>query len=285
MTTTTASLCTPHERRPLTEFQIRCALAAGRLLGKRRRLRGTLDESWRLVPTGGIMRAPYLDAGLNLLVVAGLAHVTGDWVYPHSDLGTIANGGVVGQLFTELIEGRLREPALSTETPLDDAALLALGRRFDAEAAATLGRLGELAVAQECRATLVRLGHPERALDVVHVAAISDQLGYDVFSPTIDGRPARLEVKTTALADELTVYLSRAEFRAARTKPGWSLVVCGAVDASTATIIGWCHASLLAPRTPADPTEHGRWETARIELARTELRPGLPLNEKSLRRP
>lgn len=275
----TETNATAQAGRALTRFQVQSTVAAGRLLGAHRRLRTTLESSWRFVPTGGVLPAPALQAGLNILVSVGLAWIEDDWVYPCSGLvaasGATRSDDVLADLISTCEIANSADAALGH--PLSDAALLALGRRADQLSAAAIGVLGEREVVRKCQETLANAGRADLAAEVVHVAEISDQLGYDVWSPTIVGAPTRLEVKTTAEGDQLQIHLSRSEYRAANVKAGWALVVCCIVDGKV-KVIGWCESDVFEGRLPDDPARNGTWESALVEIGWLELTPGLPLS-------
>lgn len=158
--------------------------------------------------------------------------------------------------------------------------LLAVGRKFDATAMAETGAIGELAVVKTCRQELYACGRPDLANEVRQVSRLSDQLGYDVVAPRLDGSVRRLEVKTTrAQGPALELFLSRNEAEYGQGDPSWALVVCRRVG-DNADVVGWWGASEFHDLLPVDRVRNGipnaRWTSAKIRLFTYQLRSGLP---------
>ena len=68
-----------------------------------------------------------------------------------------------------------------------DAFLLALHRKFDDAFRRAMGETAELLVLASCKEQLSLLGAPTLAEQVLHASLISDQLGYDIRTPTVAG--------------------------------------------------------------------------------------------------
>jgi hypothetical protein len=106
---------------------------------------------------------------------------------------------------------------------------------------------------------------------------ISDQLGYDVIAPRLDGSSRRIEVKATRrLAWRGEVYISRNEFEVGLLDPDWSLVVVEVDAEDMPSLLGWCPAEALVAKMPADRHHLGRWNSVRLLQAEGVLSSGLP---------
>lgn len=176
-----------------------------------------------------------------------------------------------------VLEGALAE--LIPDDVRREEMLLHLAQRFDAAARAEVGDAGERLVLEALRAELVQLGRPDLARDVCRVSLISDQLGYDIRAPRIDGSFRRVEVKATTLDAPTTVqvFLSRCEAETAQRFPDWSLVACVVEDCTNAngSLLGWWSSDTLVSRLPSD-SPGGHWEQVRLTLRVAEARPGIP---------
>lgn len=158
-----------------------------------------------------------------------------------------------------------------------EAILLAAARRYDATRFTALGALGEEYVAERCREQLRAAGAEALAKSVSRVSLISDQLGYDVVAPRLDGSSRRLEVKATRrLAWRGEVYISRNEFEIGLLDPDWSLVVVEIDAEETPSLLGWCRAEDLVAKMPVDRHHLGRWSRVRLLQADGMLSGGLP---------
>jgi hypothetical protein len=154
--------------------------------------------------------------------------------------------------------------------------LLARRLTFDQSRGSELGERGENFVVEEARSNLIRIGRSDLADRVQRVSELSDQLGYDVVAPTLNG-VRRLEVKTSGRAsvDEFHLFLSRLELEVGLADPSWALVACRLDANQVVTIAGWCRARALEPHMPSDAAR-GRWATVEISLPVASLEPGLP---------
>ena len=169
-------------------------------------------------------------------------------------------------------------PAEATEFDPDRRERLLLARRltFDHAPLALLGARGEKFVVDEARAGLLELGRADLAVRVQRVSELSDQLGYDVVAPTLNG-VRRLEVKTSGRpADNaFHFFLSRLEFEVGMADPSWALVACRVDHNEAVVIIGWCRAGAIERLLPSD-TAAAHWMTTEISLPLTAFEPGLP---------
>jgi hypothetical protein len=128
-----------------------------------------------------------------------------------------------------------------------------------------------------CREELRGLGEHWAAERVRSVSEISDELGYDVVAPRLDGRLRRLEVKTTRSAAEIaTVFVTRNELETGVADPNWQLVVVRSHRDRGHTILGHVGGEELAASMPEDRGEVGRWQVARVRMRVADLAPGLP---------
>jgi hypothetical protein len=158
-----------------------------------------------------------------------------------------------------------------------EAFLLARARMVDAEERTALGAAGEEAVVEFCREELKGLGEEEAARQVRRVSQISDELGFDVVAPRIDGSLRRLEIKTTrSAAAVVTVFLTRNEFETGSADPDWRLVAVRAKREGGHVILGHISAAELAVRIPEDRTEGGRWQVVKVRIPLSDLSVGLP---------
>jgi hypothetical protein len=174
--------------------------------------------------------------------------------------------GAVRDLIDELIPNPERREAL----------LVSLGRKYDEEARAELGLRGEEFIVELARGELVALGRSDLAAHVTRLSAFSDDLGYDVVAPRIEGR-RRLEVKTSrrATTDVFHFYISRQEMDWGLVDPDWALIACHVRDDDELELVGWCRAQTLEPYLPADGVG-GNWVSAEVETATSVFEPGLP---------
>lgn len=158
-----------------------------------------------------------------------------------------------------------------------EAFLLARARTVDVEERTALGAAGEEAVVELCREELKELGEEEAACQVRRVSQISDELGFDVVAPRVDGSLRRLEIKATrSAATVVTVFLTRNEFETGSADPDWRLVVVRAKREGGHVILGHIAAPGLAARIPEDRPEGGHWQVAKVRIPLSDLFVGLP---------
>jgi hypothetical protein len=155
--------------------------------------------------------------------------------------------------------------------------LLALARRFDDSENIRLGETGEAAVVAHCVERLSALGRPDLCSAVTRVSLISDQLGYDVVSPSVCGTKWRIEVKTTRRSrSPLAINISRNEAKVGLADRGWALVACRVNEEGVVRIIGWAQGELLRDHLPADLPARGEWTSARLFIDEIDLSPDIP---------
>ena len=170
--------------------------------------------------------------------------------------------------------------ALAEELILDperrEALLLALGRKHDDASRTALGLRGEEFVVTRARHELTELGRPDLASQVRRLSEFSDDLGYDIVAPRIEGK-RRLEVKTSGRSGEGLVrfFLSRNEIDWGLRDSDWALVVCRVEADDEIEVVGWCRARALEPYLPVDG-EGSRWTSSEVEIPLTLFEPGLP---------
>jgi hypothetical protein len=171
-----------------------------------------------------------------------------------------------GSLIEELIPNPDRREAL----------LLALGRKHDQVMQARLGLRGEEFVVARAKEELIELGRSDLAAGVRRLSEFSDDLGYDVLAPRLNGK-RRLEVKTSGRADTglFRFFVSRNEIDWGLRDADWALVACRIHSDEEIRFVGWCRARALEPYLPVDG-EGGRWTLAELEVSATLFEPGLP---------
>lgn len=247
-------------------------------------------ESYWHRSTGGRYPPADLALGQALLLDLGLLLEDEGTLHPTFDLSELLAGSADDAVVAFLMRLAARDPQLAA--PRDEEALLdllpdaerreelllQLGRRHDQERNAVIGDVGERLVVANARTELAQLGRADLAREVCRVSLISDQLGYDVRAPRLQGPPRRLEVKSsTSVEQHVEVFLSRNEADAGRKTDGWSLVVCHVVNVERAegSILGWWSYEGLAHQFPRD-VDGGTWQQARLTLSISDAHPGLP---------
>ena len=248
------------------------------------------QESYWHRSTGGSYPPADLARGQALLLDLGLLREDEGTLHPTFDLAELLAGSADDALVAFLLRLGARDPQLVA--PLDEEAfvdllpdverreelLLQLAQRHEDDRNAAIGDVGERMVVAAARTELAQLGRADLARDVRRVSLVSDQLGYDVRAPRLQGPPRRLEVKsTTSIAQHVEVFISRSEADTGRKTDGWNLVVChvGNVDRAEGTIVGWWSYGGLADRLPRD-VDSGSWQQARLTLRVSDAHPGLP---------
>lgn len=284
--------------------QLRSAHQAARVLHFPKTSLIDARQSFRSIPSDGVFGSRDFEIGGALLHRLGLVSVDSETVHVSESIKEIAalSSDVAPCLLLDLVlerlapswlaiaaghdELRLRaipEKDLATismvvdDPGLREAMLLRAGRRHNAAALAALGNAGEEHVVERCRAELLAAGAEEQARQVSQVSLISDQLGYDVVAPRLDGSSRRLEVKTTRKVRwRGEVFVSRNEFEVGLKDPDWALVVVEIDSNQNATVAGWCRATRLDLIVPGDRHAHGRWVSASLQEAIALLEPDLP---------
>lgn len=167
--------------------------------------------------------------------------------------------------------------ALIEDTHQRQAFLLRMARKYDDSARVQLGLAAEQFIVSALQSRFAEAGRDDLAAKVEHVSLISDQVGYDIYSPTISGGSCYVEAKATTLAPSdgcYRVHLSRTEWDIGCRAQEWRLVICLA-DGDTFNVAGHCPATDLAAHVPVDPAT-GRWTQAEVNVPLAALTPGLP---------
>jgi hypothetical protein len=288
-----------------TPRKLRAAFWVGHVLGDRGEHAVIAHSSWMDLAVGGSVDLDELHAAEVALLELGLIRRSeDDWLWPTQPLCAACHRD--DPLTDELLLGLVLEAArplwLSTATGEGDAVapelipdavvaglsavipdparreafLLARARTVDARARELLGTIGEEHVVAALKTQLRALGGELEAERVRRVSLISDELGYDVTAPCLDGRLRRLEVKATrAQRSTVAIVITRNELTAGLADPDWYLVVVRIAE-SHSEVLGWTPAASLQALLPEDRHRHGRWQSARLLLALTALSPGLP---------
>lgn len=288
----------------LSRRELTATYWAGRILNTAPLTREDVRASYGTLPLGGRLDFDDLAAAQELLERLELVVLDGGKLSQSTALGAIceldedaavrpllalvletapplwltaATGGT--QLRTELIPDRA-DTALSgifADPAAREAFLLARGRKVEAAERAAIGNLGEEAVVTAARHELTTLDQPDLAAKVRQVSTVSDELGYDVTAPRLDGAIRRMEVKTTRLAGSaITMFLSRNEAAVGAADPLWSLVICELQDTGAAAVVGWIPAAAVTDVLPINPHPNGAWESARVRIQTAALTAGLP---------
>lgn len=273
----------------------RAALHVAAIVDRRGSPTNDAQESYWHHATGGTFAPTDLNRGQRLLLDAGLLVERDGTLVPSPQLSELLDGSADDAL------AAVSERAVAVTGPrwLADATgppealaklvpdparreelLLALGRRFDETRRRLVGEIGEELVIDAARAELRALGHVSLAREVHRVSLVSDQLGYDVTAPRIEGPPRLLEVKSTTgdvTGPSISLHLSRNEADTGRALADWALVVCAVEDTDRrrGRIVGRCTAAALENLLPVDGPQ-SRWEQAEVDLPIERLAPGLP---------
>ena len=270
-----------------------------------------LRASYLQVPVEGVVGPADFDSAERLLTTHGLLQLTGGTCSAGEEL---AAAGAIEEdegrrLILMLLVKRLRplwvEILAGFENDLTNAPLpaevvellrrefvdpdererflLRLGRQFEHDRLSRTGCLGEEAVVAACKAVLRTHGLEKLAKFVRRVSVLSDQLGYDVVTPTLSGGTARLEVKTSRLATgaALRFFLSQNEALVAQEDPHWHLVLCVARE-NEVDILGWCRPQRFMHLLPKNTGPDGEWVSCRLSISLAHLEPGLPLGHCSI---
>jgi hypothetical protein len=287
-----------------TAHQLRSACLAARVLQHPRTTIAAARQSFRHLPSNGLFVTRDFDNAQALLGSVNLVSVEGEALVVSESIGAIAAAPheAAARLLLDLILERRPPPWLAiaaagdtlrtsaipdpdldavtsvlADPDLREALLLRAARRHDEVALAALGDLGEQHVLEFARKELLDAGAPHLANQVVQVSRISDQLGYDVVAPCLDGRLRRLEVKTTRRRRwRGEVFLSRNEWEVGLRDPAWALVVVEIEPNGDPTLAGWCRAERLEPLLPSDRHADGRWVSASLQQAGALLTADLP---------
>jgi hypothetical protein len=248
-------------------------------------------ESYWHRATGGQHPPSDLTLGQTLLIDLGLLIDDRDVLRPTTELLDLL-AGTVDDALADLIARTVSIrpeliPQLDEQSLIDlvpdaerrEHLLLQLAQRYNDALRTAIGAVGEQLVVAQARHELQHLDRPDLAREVRRVSLVSDQLGYDVIAPCLQGSPRRLEVKATTrpTTDAADVFLTRNEARVGEADPAWKLVLCHVTDLEHAIgeVIGWWSYADLAGHLPVD-VGSGSWQQARISLPVSDMRPELP---------
>lgn len=276
---------------------VRAALHVASILGERPATLDNARESYWHHATGGTFSPADLRLGEQLLIDCGLVEMMAGALVATERLGELLKGTLddavvivchsllAAHAATENLDAGSLDTLSTALAPvvLDEARrrelLLELGCLFDDTRRSTIGAIGEQCVVEYARTELRELGHDELARAVRRVSLVSDQLGYDIVAPRLDGPPRLLEVKTAARPPqaEFEFFISRNEVKVGLRTSDWALVACAVLDEqdAKAEIIGWCPGAALRDRLPTD-ADHGRWTQAQLSIPLERLHTGLP---------
>ena len=285
-----------------SRYHVQSAQRCARLIGLDAARIEDVESAFHSAATHGMFRLQDLRSGRRLLESLQLLRCDQDTLYPDPALlefGRCSLDEAAQLSFTRLMEAtqpiwlasaiegnsiideyiptkvtRYLEDVFS-DMDRRELILLAVGQRYDPDRMGVIGLQGELAVLAACREYLEQSGRRELRDSVIHVSKISDQLGYDIVSPTLDDRRARIEVKSTASLKDHSVYISRLEAAVGRADRDWRLVFCRAQSTET-EIVGHCSFSAIEDQIPTDRAP-GEWSVARLQLSVLSLEPGVPL--------
>lgn len=275
---------------------IRAALHVASVLDPRGSPLADVHESYWRHATGGTLPPADLRSGERLLVACGLVEEREGLLYPtpellgllsgttddaiaHITYCTLTAGTTAGEMNPVRSDPHLVE--LIPDPARREELLLLLQRRFDDIRMRKVGTIGEELVVASARDELNELGRPDLAREVRHVSLQSDQLGYDISAPRVNGPPRLLEVKATTSPTsekQVVVYLTRNEIEVGLRYPEqWALVLCHVtnVEDRCGDVRGWVRAAALAAMLPTD-SHSARWETAAVQVTPELLEPGLP---------
>ena len=118
----------------------------------------------------------------------------------------------------------------------------------------------------------------EQVVKVRHVSIFDDGAGFDIASPSCfwDGEMRLLEVKTSSReGSRFDFFISRNEVRVARQNENWCLVAV-IRKLGKFELLGYIQLPLVDQFLPVDASPNGRWETARVSIARDAFIAGLP---------
>lgn len=288
------------EGRLPSRHELRCAHQTARALHSPTTALADAQQSFRALPSSGLVGLDQFDTGSAVLAGLGLLNQVGETLTVPAELSRLAemSEGMAIRFLLDLLlarsppgwlpqasaKGALNSvvipdrdlatvEAVIPNPELREAVLLEAGRRFDADRLVTLGSIGELHVVDLCRAELVAAERPDLAEQVVRVSVFADDLGYDITAPTLIGASRRIEVKASRSGD---IYISRHEFFTGRHDPDWALVVVGIDARDSPDLWGWLRAPALADLVPLDVDDQGRWQSARLLEIRDRLERGLP---------
>ncbi|MBI4304886.1 MAG: DUF3883 domain-containing protein [Chloroflexi bacterium] len=274
---------------------VRAALRSGGLIDSYGSPVPAARSTYLLYPSDALFPPEDLRLGESLLIDCGLLHLENGSLFPSDDLrGLLALGeaDAMSILFERALLVSAASPTTSDADLLPDvgsvataliadpdrreAFLIRLAQKHDDSLRIALGLRGEELVVKTATDELGALGRMDLAERVKRVSSISDQLGYDVIAPRIEGK-RRLEVKTSARREEgvVRLFVSRTEIDVGLRDEEWALVACAVDNIDAISLVGWCRARALEAYLPVDG-EGCRWVSAEIAVPATLFVPGLP---------
>lgn len=283
-----------------TRHQLRAAQVVSSILDDKPVPIARVRRSYPHLPSDGVFDHDDFLVGEALLTLAGLAST--DETHIHSTIATGAGPAPLKVILLGYLERQVppwvgaattyghvdwtRVPeeakggfeALFQDSYEREAVLLQIARTFDDRLLKEIGEAGEVFVAESWRHGLAVNGCAHLAPAVERLSEISDQLGYDLRAPALDGSTRRVEVKTTVAQESFfRMVLSRNEAVVGLSDLNWRLVACRKTGAEIA-VIGWCKAETIRPYFPTNVEAGSRWLTVEIELPVEMLTPDLPLH-------
>jgi hypothetical protein len=107
-----------------------------------------------------------------------------------------------------------------------------------------------------------------------HIALLHDGFGYDVALKR-GSVEWHIELKSTTRKGRLLIYLSRREYEVAQVDPQWRLVVVGLDELGQLGAMATVRHEILLSRSPSDQSGGAIWQSARYQVGRGDLDPGL----------
>ncbi|WP_434992153.1 protein NO VEIN domain-containing protein [Arthrobacter sp. Ld5] len=141
-----------------------------------------------------------------------------------------------------------------------------IGGKIDLARRAEIGEAGEIALT-----VLLEAKWPG---EIKRVAATDDGYGYDI-SALVNDVEWHLEVKSTTRRGRLSFFLSRHEFETGLSDKYWRLLVIGLDDGLRAICVAEVDNAALRKFAPGDRATSASWTSARFDLGRHHLSPGL----------
>jgi len=285
-----------------SRHQLRAALFSARLIDPSGSPLDNLRRSYHTVPSGGLISSEDARMGEELLIGYGLATCEAGTIrtLPHLRSVAMMDDPEASKLLFHLMFESDPPPWLAACTADDTVAtelipdadlnamsgvltpeereelLLNLGRKFQQENNEQVGNLAEEYLEQALKEELSAERRADLADQVCRVSLDSDQLGYDLTAPRLDGSTRRIEAKGTRSTGSIAVFfLSRNEANTGARDPDWALVVCRVQDAEVETL-GWMPYADLEPHIPADRGPHSQWQSVKIRMPVEQVKPGLP---------
>lgn len=283
--------------------QLRAAIWVIRTIGDGRVPSQAVEASFTKLPLGGVIGLGELQSALEALIRDGIVAREGETLWVDSEIlpdQLVENGSEVELLALilertspvwlrlassdglefrpEYLPAEMEQSlnALIRDAGQREEFLLKRGKTFSNEETKRIGEAGEQLVLEALREELIELDQPSLAVQVVKVSEISDELGYDITAPRLDGSTRRLEVKSSMSPSKSFVfYLSRNEFEVGLQDSDWYLVAVRFSE-NGGRILGWIDGSALEELVPIDRSEGGVWVSTRVDIGQQFFTPGIP---------